>query len=45
MWWNWAKTSMDLEAMTLTEFYELFIGKYFPATDRDAKAREFLELK
>ena len=45
MWWNGAKTSMDLEAITLTEFYELFISKYFSATARDAKAQEFLELK
>ena len=45
MWWNWAKTSMDLEAMTWAEFQELFMGKYFPATARHAKAREFLDLK
>ena len=43
--WNWAKTSRDLEAMTWAEFYELFMGNYFPATSRDAKAQEFLELK
>ena len=45
MWWNWSKTSRDLEAMTWAEFYELFVGKYFPATKRHAKAQEFLELK
>ena len=45
VWWNWAKTSRDLEAMTWAEFYELFMGKYFPATTRHAKAQEFLELK
>ena len=45
MWWNWAKTSRDLEAMTWVEFHELFMGKYFPATTRHAKAQEFLELK
>ena len=39
------KTSRDLEAMTWAEFYEMFMGKYFPATARDAKAQEFLELK
>ena len=27
------------------EFRELFMGKYFPASARHAKAREFLELK
>ena len=45
VWWNWAKTSKDLEAMTWTEFQELFMGKYFPDTARHAKAKEFLELK
>ena len=40
-----AKTSRDLEAMTWAEFHDLFMGKYFPATARHAKAQEFLELK
>ena len=31
--------------MTWVEFHELFMGKYFPATARHAKAQEFLELK
>ena len=43
VWWNWAKTSGDLEAMT--EFQELFMGKYFLDTARHAKAQKFLELK
>ena len=30
VWWKWARTSRDLEAMTWAEFLELFIGKYFP---------------
>ena len=38
VWWNWAKTSRDLEAMTWAEFHDLFMGKYFPATTRHAKA-------
>ena len=42
VWWKWARTSRDLEAMTWAEFQELFMGKYFPET---AKAHEFLELK
>ena len=29
VWWNWAKTSRDLEAMTWVEFHDLFMGKYF----------------
>ena len=45
VWWRWAKTSRDLEAMTWAEFQELFMGKYFPETARHAKAQEFLELK
>ena len=42
VWWKWARTSRDLEAMTWAEFQELFMGKYFLET---AKAQEFLELK
>ena len=45
VWWKWARTSRDLEAMTWVEFQELFMGKYFPDTTRHAKAEEFLELK
>ena len=45
VWWDWIKTSRDLEAMTWTEFHGLFMGKYFPATTRHAKAQEFLELR
>ena len=42
VWWNWAKTSRDLEAMTWAEFKELFMGKYFLDTAHHAKAQEFL---
>ena len=45
VWWNWAKTSRDLEAMTWAEFQGLFMGKYFPDIARHAKTQEFLELK
>ena len=45
VWWKWARTSRDLEAMTWAEFQELFMGKYFPETARHAKAQECLELK
>ena len=45
VWWNLAKTSRDLEAMTWAESQELFLGKYFLDTARHAKAQEFLELK
>ena len=45
VWWNWEKTSKDLEAMTWAEFHDILMGKYFPDTARHAKAQEFLELK
>ena len=45
VWWDWAKTSRDLEAMTWAEFQELFMGKYFPDTTRHVKVQEFLKLK
>ena len=45
MWWNWAKISRDLEVMTWPEFHDIFMGKYFSATARHAKAQEFLELR
>ena len=45
VWWRWARTFRDLEAITWAEFQELFIAKYFPETARHAKAQEFLELK
>ena len=45
VWWDWIKASRSLEAMTWEEFLELFMGNYFQAFARHAKAREFLELK
>ena len=45
VWWDWVKASRNSEAMTWEEFRELFMGKFFPASSRHAKAREFLELK
>ena len=44
VWWKWAKTFKELEAISWAEFQELFMGKYFPDTTRYAKAQEFLEL-
>ena len=38
VWWDWVKTSRDLEAMTWAEFHGLFMSKYFPVTARHAKA-------
>ena len=38
VWWDWVKTSRDIEAMTWVEVLELFMGKYFSATIRQVKA-------
>ena len=38
-------TSKALETMTWADFHRLFMGKYFPASSRHAKFREFLELR
>ena len=45
IWWEWVTTSRDLETMTWDDFRRLFMGKYFSAYARHAKAREFLELR
>ena len=45
VWWDWVKTSRDLEAMTWAKFHGLFTSKYFPTTARHSKSQEFLELK
>ena len=38
VWWDWVKTSRDLEVMTCAEFHRLFMSKYFPTIARHAKA-------
>ena len=45
IWWEWVTTSRDFETMTWDDFRRLFMGKYFPASARHVKAREFLELR
>ena len=45
IWWEWVTTSRHLETMTWDDFRRLFMGKYFSASARHAKAREFLELR
>ena len=44
IWWDWVKTSRNVEAMTCVDFRELFMSKFFPASARHVKAREFLDL-
>ena len=41
IWWDWVRVSRDLETMTWGEFRELFMGKFFPASARHAKARGY----
>ena len=38
IWWDWFRVSRDPETMTWEEFKELFMGKFFPASARHAKA-------
>ena len=45
IWWDWVKTSRNVEAMTWVDFKELFMSKFFPAFSRHVKAREFLDLR
>ena len=45
IWWDWVKVSRDPETMTWGEFRKLFMEKFFPASARHAKAREFHDLK
>ena len=45
IWWELVTISRDLETMTWDDFRRLFMGKYFSASARHAKAREFLELR
>ena len=45
IWWDWVRVSRDPKMMTWGKFRELFLGKFFLASARHAKAREFLELK
>ena len=45
VWWDLVITSRDLEVMTWADFREVFMGKYFSTSARQAKAWEFLELR
>ena len=45
IWWDWVKTSINVEAMTWVDFIELFMSKFFPVSSRHVKAREFLDLR
>ena len=45
VWWDWVKALRNLEVMTWEKFRELLMSKFFLASARHAKAREFLELR
>ena len=45
IWWDWVKTSRNVEAMTWVDFRELFMRNFFLASTRHVKAREFLDLR
>ena len=45
IWWDWVRALRDPKTMTWGEFRKLFMGKFFPASARHSKAREFLEFK
>ena len=45
IWWDWVKTSRNVEAMTWVDFKELFMIKFFPTSAKHVKAREFLDLR
>ena len=34
VWWDWVKTSKNLEAMSWGDFRMLFMSKFFPASAR-----------
>ena len=45
VWWDWIKTSRNLEAMTWGDFCMLLMNKFFLGSARHDKAWEFLELR
>ena len=45
IWWDWVKTSRNVEAMTWVDSRKLFMSKFFPTSAKHVKAREFLDLQ
>ncbi|XP_047313757.1 uncharacterized protein LOC124917349 [Impatiens glandulifera] len=45
IWWQGAKSTLDLNAATWAEFKAVFYGKYFTLNTRNKLAREFLEIR
>ena len=45
IWWQGAKTTLDLNTVSWEQFKEVFYGKYFTLSTRNRLAREFLELR
>ena len=44
IWWDWVKTSKNVETMTWVDFREHFMRNFFLVYTRHVKAREFLDL-
>ncbi|XP_047309942.1 uncharacterized protein LOC124913404 [Impatiens glandulifera] len=45
IWWQRAKSVLDLSAVTWEDFKDTFYGKYFTLSTRNKLAREFLEIR
>ncbi|XP_047308095.1 ATP-dependent Clp protease proteolytic subunit-like [Impatiens glandulifera] len=45
IWWQGAKSTLDLNAATWEEFKVVFYGKYFTLSTRNKLVREFLEIR
>ncbi|XP_047306302.1 uncharacterized protein LOC124909693 [Impatiens glandulifera] len=45
IWWQGAKSTIDLNATTWEEFKDVFYGKYFTLSTRNKLDREFLEIR
>ncbi|XP_047342756.1 uncharacterized protein LOC124946233 [Impatiens glandulifera] len=45
IWWQGAKSTLDLDAATWEEFNAVFYGKYFTLSTRNKLARKFLEIR
>ena len=43
-WWDMIARTEDVEHMTWVAFKKLFLGKYFPQVERDARREEFEKL-
>ncbi|XP_073133868.1 uncharacterized protein [Henckelia pumila] len=45
VWWQGARSALDMTTLTWNGFKDVFYGKYFTISTRNRLAREFLELR